>query len=310
MTEPVAPPVEARPRQAPAWLADLGPLASRRPPVSLVDAAAGVGGALVAVGAVVLAGDRWAAGGGSALALAVTGMVLAAGAAATALAPPTVRAAGVAAAGTIAPAVAFFVSAGRRLPALGEVALVTGVLLAGLYLLGPWRGHTFHLAILVAAGWLFALSLGDLGLDGGVVDGLDTVGAVLTGAGIASMAVGLAYLAAALWLHHAGLEGMVTPFLAVACLALPLGALAVARDSGEVAGGAVAVVVGAGMAVTGWRCARRGTTWTGAGLAAAGMVVVARDVAPAGAAGAGLLIAAAGAGVVVVAWRSLPDREG
>lgn len=295
--------------QAPAWLAELGPLASRRPPVSLGGALAGSGGAVLAVGAVLVAGDRWAGGGGSALALAVTGTVLAAGAAATVLAPRAVRPAGVGAAGISAPAVAFFASAGGGLPALGEVALLAGVLLAGLYLLGPWRGHTFHLAILVAAGWLFALSLGDLGLDAGVVDGLDTVGEVLTGAGITSMALGVAYLAVAVWLHRRGLEGMVTPFLGVACLALPLGALAVVRDTGEAAGGAVAVVVGAGMAVVGWRCARRGTTWTGVGVAAAGVVVAARDVAPGGTAGAGLLIAAAGAGVVLVAWRSPPDGE-
>ena len=291
-----APPGSRPPRR----LADLGSLAARRPPVSLVTATAGVGGALAAAGAVAVAGERWAATGSGLLAVAVTGVVLAGGVAAMARAASPVAEAGVAAAGIAAPAVAFFVSAGGGLPAVREVALLAGVLLATLYLVGPGRGHTFHLTILAVAGWLFAVSLGDLGADA-LVSGVDTVGDLLTGAGLASTVLGVGYLAAGRWLHAAGLEGMATPFLGVGCLALPAGALAAVRDSGEVGGGAIALAAGAGVAVVGARCGRRGTTWTGVAVAAAGAIALVSGIAPDDVAAAGLLLSVIGAALVVLA---------
>lgn len=290
-----------RPAAPPEWLLELGPLARRRPPPSLGRALAGAGGALVGAGAVTMAGERWAATGSSALAVPLAAAVLVAGVAAMVRAAPAPAVAGVAATGITAPALAFFVSAGGGVPSVREVALLAGILLAGLYFVGPWRGHTFHLTVLVAAGWLFGLSLADLGPGRDLVGGFGTLSEAVAEAGVASLAVGGLYLAAGRWLHRAGLEGMATPFLGVACVALPVGALAIVHDGGEVAGGVVAAAVGASASAVGGLCGRRGTVWIGVGLAAAGAVAVVRDLAPDGAAVPGLLVAAAGAGAVALA---------
>lgn len=292
---------ELGPEGLPGWLTRLGPLASRRPPPSLGRAVAAVGGALVAAGAVTVAGERWASSGSNGLAVLLSGAALAGSVAAVVRAPPPVQVAAVAASGIAAPALAFFLSAGGGLPSVRAVALLAGLLLTALYVAGPWRGHTFHLALLVAAGWLFALSLTDLGGDGTVVDGFGTLGDVVTGAGVASMAVGVLYLGAGWWFHAARLEGMATPFLAVGCLALPLGAFVVVRDGGDLAGGMVALAAGAGMALVGGRCRRRGTTWIGVVVATFGVLGVVEGVAPDDIVAAALLLAAAGAGIVVAA---------
>lgn len=262
-----------------AWLARLGPLAAERPPPSIGRAMAGVGGVLVAAGVVLLGGQRWASSGSSGLAVLLALALLAAGVAATVRASPHAAVAGVGASGVAAPALAFFLSAGGGFPSVREVALLAGILLAVLYAVGPWRGHTFHLAILVAAGWLLALSFADLGIGGSAFGGFgDTVGDALSTAGAASMVLALVYLGLGSWLHDNGLEGMATPFLAVAALALPTGAFAVTRDLGGATVGVVGVVVGAAVAFVGARCGRRGTTWSGVAVAALGVVGLADAV--------------------------------
>lgn len=296
----------------PGWLARLGPLALRRPPVSLGRATAGVGGALAAAGAVLLAGDRWFETGSTGLAILLT-LALLVGSVVAIIRPTLpghVQVAAVGAAGVAAPAMAFFVTADPVVPSLRDMAIVAGMLLSALYLVGPWRGHTFHLSILVAAGWLFAVSLADVDAGPRFGGAFETLGDVLTEAGVASMVIGLVYLGAGRWLHASGLEGMATPFLGVGCLALPLGTFVTVRDSDELAAGLVALAVGAATALVGGRSARRGTTWIGVALGAAGVLGVMEGLSPDRAAVAGILLAAAGAGVVFAApWAAAAAGE-
>jgi len=281
------------------WLTTLGPLAVRRPPPSIGRALAGVGGAVLAVGVVALGGDRWASSGSSGVALVLTGGLLAASLTAMRRPPSPLAVAGVAASGVAAPALAFFLTAGGGLPSLRVVALSAGILVLGLYAVGPWKGHTFHLSVLVVAGWVVALSLGNLGVERPLFGGFASLAGILTGAGAASMVVGVAYLGIGSWLHDEGLEGMATPFLAVAALSLAVGALAVVRDSAGALQGLVALAVGAAVAFVGARCRRRGTTWIGVGLAAFGVVPLASGLSD-GAAVTAILVAVSGAGLVAL----------
>lgn len=234
--------------------------------MSLGEALAGAGGALVAGGLIVVAGRAWAEAGSAGGPLAVTATLLASTAVALVWAGPPARAAAVAASGLTAPAAAFFLSALGGTPSQRVTAVVAGAVVAALYLAGPAPGHTFHLAVLVAAGWAFALSLGDAGsiLSGG----FGTVADLVAGAGVASMVAGASYLAAGAWLHARGLEGMATPFLGVGAPALALGSVAAVQE--ELPAAAALVVVGIAVAAVGGWCRRRGTTWTGVALLAAG----------------------------------------
>ena len=300
MTGPEAAAVPAS-TQVARRLRRLGPLAAHRPEPSLARSVAGVGGALVAGGAIAVAGDRWASSGSSGVAVVLTTALLGAGLIALVRGTGAVRVAGVAASGLAAPTVAFFLNAGGGFPSVRGTAVLAAALLGGLYVVGPAPGHTFHLAILVVAGWLLALSLADVGGGAASFGGFRTLGEVITDAGAASVAIGALYLGAGRWLDRQGLEGMATPFLAVGVLALPLGTLAVVRDAGDLGVGAAAVAVGAGIAFVGGGCRRRGTTWAGVAVVVGGLVGMARAMAPDGVVVAALLVAAAGAGLVALA---------
>ncbi len=300
MTGVTAGPAGTTPGGPSAWLARLGPLAAHRPPPSISRALAGVGGALTAAGGVALAGQHWASSGSGALGALLSGALLVAGVAATVRLPARLAVAGVGAAGVAAPAVAFFLSAGGGVPSVREVAILAALLLAGLYAAGPWRGHTFHLAILVVAGWVFAVSFGNFGLEGFVFGGFGTVGKAVSTAGAASMVVAVIYLGVGSWLHDKGLQGMATPFLGVAAVALPAGAFAVARDLGDVGTGAVLLTVGAAVALVGARCRRRGTTWLGLAVAVYGLLTLCDAVSDRTSVAA-VVVVLAGAGLVFAA---------
>lgn len=283
-----------------AWLETLGPLAAERPPPSLGQAAAAAGGGLVALAVLILGGDRWATNGHTAQGIVLTLGLLGGSVAAIVGARPPLSTAGVAAAGLAAPGLAFFLAAGEGFPSLRDVAVLGGILLAGLYFVGPWRGHTFHLALLVVAGWVLAITVGDLGFDRS--GQLRTVGDTLTSAGAASMVVGVVYLGLASWLHDEGLRGVATPFLAVAAVALPGGAVFVVRDADEILQSVVVVAAGAALAVVGGRCRRRGSTWIGVAVVAAGAVRVTDGVTDSTAFGA-VIVALAGVALVAGAPR-------
>lgn len=282
------------------WVARLGPGVTCRPPPSIGVAVAGAGGALAAAGVVVLGGQRLASSGSSAPGTLLAAGLLAAGAGAMVRWTPPASAAGVGATGVAAPALAFFVSAGGGSPSVREVGVLAGILLAALYAVGPWRGHTAHLSVLAAAGWVVALSAGDLGTGESIFGGLGTVGRAVSTAGAASMILGVVYLGLGSWLHDEGLEGVATPFLAVAALALPVGAVALANDAGGALQAAVALAAGAAVAFVGARCRRRGTTWTGLAVAV-GALVAGAHAASERTAVAASLAALAGGGLVLLA---------
>ena len=285
-----------------AWLTSLGPLAVDRPPPSLGHAAAGVGGALVAAALVVIGIERWASTGESAQGIVLTLVLLGGSVVAMARMPPPLSVAGVAASGVAAVAAAFFLAAsGGGFPSLREMAVLAGVLVACLYAVGPWRGHTFHLALLVVAGWLVALTAGDVGFS--QTGGFRTVADAITSAGAASMALGVVYLAVGSWLHDEGVRGVATPFLAVAALALPIGAFALLRDSNSTLQGAILVVAGAAIAFVGGRCRRRGLTWIGVGVIAFGVGLIPEGLTDSTVVGA-VLVGALGAALVAAAPRA------
>lgn len=284
----------------------LGVAARRRPGPSLATGLAGAGGALVALGVVVLAGERWADTRRPGLSVLLAAAVVAAGLVGMMQPANHLRAAAAAAAGLAAPGLAFFLVAGDGVPSFRQFAVVSGVMLAAMYLVGPWRGHTFHLAILAVAGWLAAVALVDIspwsGLPRG--DAFRSLSSVVTDAGAVSMVVGVVYLLAGWWLDREDLKGMATPLLGVGSAALLLGALVVGQSEGDVAGGVLAVASGAALCAVGAVTSRRGTTW--AGLVAVALGVIALVDAAAGDESVVLgsvLLAAAGAALVGLAPR-------
>ncbi|MEO6121028.1 MAG: hypothetical protein ABIW46_00395, partial [Acidimicrobiales bacterium] len=123
---------------------------------------AALGGALVAGALAVVAYDSWSAGASGVVPLVLTGAVLATSLLALAWAGSVTGAvvpAAVASSGVIVPAVAFFTAGFHgEFPSLRSVALLGGLALAALYLVGPAPGHNFHLALLAGAGWLAAVA--------------------------------------------------------------------------------------------------------------------------------------------------------
>lgn len=276
----------------------LGPLALHRPAPSLLTGLAGVGGALVAIAVIIVAGDHWAGEGSSGIAVVLTAAGLGGGVAAlTRPLDAHLHAAAAATAGLLAPAFAFFLAAGDGFPSMRLVAVLAGALLAGLYLAGPWSGHTFHLALLVAAVWVFAVSLPDFNFLG--AGGFRTLSDSLAAAGAVSCLVGGAYLAAGWWLDGEGLDGMATPFLGVAAVALGFGSFALGTDTHDVVGGLISAAAGAALCVVGARTRRRGTLWLGLVLVAGGVSGVIDGLVDDPAVLAGLLLAAAGAGLAL-----------
>lgn len=280
----------------------MGPQAAERPPPSFGSGLAGAGGALVAGAVTAVALDRW--DGGAGVPLVLTAAVLVASLAVLAgTRPAPLASAAVAASGLVVPAAAFFgvalVGGDDRFPSLRAVALVAGLLLAALYLVAPAPGHTFHLAVLAVAGWL--LGIGLAGSSPAVsVYGFGTVASVLSGAGVASVLVGLTELGAGVWLDRTGLRAMATPLLGVGSLALGVGAAVAWRDSGDLAAALAVVVTGGVIAAAGRVCRRRGPLWAGLGLVGAGVVGLAVSVGPNGLAGRAGLVVAAGAGLVAL----------
>lgn len=283
-----------------AWLAGLGPAAAARPPPSIGRAIAGTGGVLAAGGVIGVGAEQWVSTGSAAPAGLLAAAVLGVAVAAIVRTPPPVAVAGVGASGVAAPALAFFACAGGGLPSLRLVGLLAAVLLAGLYGAGPWRGHSFHLAILASAGWVVAVTLGNLGTGRPLLGGFATVGEALSTAGTASMVLAVVYLGLGSWLHDEGLEGVATPFLGVAAVALPIGAVGVVRDAGGVVPGLVTLAAGAAVALVGGRCRRRGTTWIGLAAGVLGLLQAAAAVTDRPALTAAV-VAAAGVGLVLLA---------
>jgi hypothetical protein len=100
-----------------------------------------------------------------------------------------------------------------------------------------------------------------------------------TDAGIVSLVFGAGYLVAAWAFDRRQLLGLGTPFVAVGILAAATGAIIVGVDAGAIGGGLLAVGVGLGVGFVGARGRdRRASVWLGALTAVIGITVVIADI--------------------------------
>ena len=277
------------------------------------------GGALVALGVLVLGFDYGEDDGSGTLGTALCLLlVVAALVVMTRVAAP-VRSACVAAVVVAAPGFWFFAitveSASGSLTGFYVLSIVT---LTTLFLIGPTRGRAILLgvALLFLWGWVtgeFAdvNKLGEIQTSSAPAPAGDGSRAAIGGdedfedfddeefedfdfeeeeefpesgaetdAGVVSLLIGALYLAATWVLDRRQLHGLATPFVAVGAIAAITGAIIVGIDAGEIGGGLLAVAVGGGL---GWVAAqgshRRATTWIGALTATIGITVVVNEIA-------------------------------
>ncbi|MGH9032608.1 MAG: hypothetical protein ACRDZV_10820, partial [Acidimicrobiia bacterium] len=100
-----------------------------------------------------------------------------------------------------------------------------------------------------------------------------------TDAGVVSLIFGGAYLAAAWVLDRRRLVGLGTPFVAIGIIAAATGVIIVGIDAGAIGGGVLAVAVGVGIGFVGARgFDRRASVWLGALTAVVGITVVIEDI--------------------------------
>ncbi|MGH9164060.1 MAG: hypothetical protein ACRDZW_00915, partial [Acidimicrobiales bacterium] len=221
-----------------------------------------------------------------------------------------VGAAAAAASGLVAPAVWFFVLAGDGVPSLETVAVLGGVTLAVLYLIGPTPGHGFHLATLAVSAWVLALALAVGGIGGDALFGgaAETLADSVTSAGVASIVLGLALLAVGWWLDRCRLAGAATPLLGVGTVATVAGLVLALRDAVPLLAAPVVLLGAAAVVAAGRPGCRRGQLWAGEVLAgAAGVVATDGLVAGRGVVTRAVVVAALGA--VLVAAAALVERR-
>lgn len=301
------------------------------------------GGALVALGVLVLGFDYAEDDASGTLGAALCALLVIAALIVMTRAPAPGRSACVAAVVIAAPGLWFFaITVESSTGSLTGFYLLSIITLTVLFLVGPTRGRAILLgvALLFLWGWItgeFADTnkLGEIqtssapapadtgnagdGSRAGFGGGEDfeefdedfefedeeefPESGAETDAGIVSLLIGAAYLAATWLLDKRGLHGLATPFVAVGAVATITGAIIVGVDAGEVGGGLLAVAVGGGL---GWVAAqgssnRRASTWIGALTATIGITVVVNDIADVddSAAGFAILVIILGAAVTV-----------
>jgi hypothetical protein len=247
-------PVETLPERL---RAHLGPRAVKRPVPDLHEG-------LVAFGTVGFAIDRFGDSGSNGLGLLFSAGLLAVSLAVLARGPIAYQPAAVAASTVAVPALAFFLVASDRKPSVSLAAFIAAGVLAALYFVGPSRGHTTHLSVLVVAGWIAAVAVTQSSFTFDPELGSSTSPAsLISDIGGISLVVGLSYLLAGWWLDRTHLRGMATPFLGVGAVALPAGAYAFVSDGSQLAGALLGLAAGAAVAIVGAHSRRRGTLWIG-----------------------------------------------
>jgi hypothetical protein len=312
MTEPTipGPPGPAEPSGPPgfaAFLARLGWRGERRAAPFLSHAIGAGGGALLAIGVLVLGGDNSDDGtSGSVGALLCAALVIAA-IVVMLRSPGPVRSGCVAALVLAVPGLWFFAttlesSSGSVTPF--QVLAFASFLV--LFLVPPTRGRGIFLGLALLLLWSFAVTriagtseLNEFNFDSGSSFESEGFGddefedfddddfgtfdededEFETDAGAVSLLFGAGYLAGAWALDRRKLLGAGTPFVAVGVLAAVTGAIIVGADSGQVGGGLLAVAVGLGIGFVGARGRdRRASVWVGALTAVIGITVVIEDI--------------------------------
>ena len=250
----------------------LGADARERPVPQFSTAVAGLGGAVVAVGALAAVADS----GRDAL-IAVS-LMLIVGATVLRLVVATQVEARAAAVGAVVLAIPAF--AGAATSNGDDAGTATALLTAALYIsawaLPGFRGRTVLLGLgaLTAVGALASLAGGDeseFGSSGGfdfVPSGLsDTLGT-----GFVYLVGGVVLLVAVWRLDKAGYRGTATGLAAAGLVASFVGTVLVATDVADAGGALLVLVAGAAICLVGAHGGRRATTWTGATLATFGAV--------------------------------------
>jgi hypothetical protein len=166
------------------------------------------------------------------------------------------------------------------------VALVSiGLWLASYLWLPGARGHSFYLGLAALYLWGYLLSkvVSTTSIVSPVVSRLspfDSAASAPNWGNVAGLSLlfGLGYYALALWLDTSGRRGVAPPLLVAAFVAtgVGLGTLGAQLHSATPIG-LLLVLLGAALAAYGARYGHRFTTWTWAGAAGAGLVVIVAD---------------------------------
>jgi len=310
----------------PPALDRVGPRTRLRAEPRLTVALAAAGCALVVLGTIVVGGDNLAGddGDGSKLpGIVVSLAVVAAGFAVLA----AIRSGPLATAGAVAstlgvPPLLFFLTfdEGAFPPYSTEVILIVStVVWAVAWAVGPGRGRPLHLGAAAIGLWLTILQLTEevftfpFGIFGGFESTTTTFSEDPSGGfgfnaetpdptviGALSLAFGGAYLWLARRWDRTGHAGAATPVTVAAIVAL-ITAVPFLSDDLELAGsGLLAMALGTAVAAHGASVRRRATTWLGAAGAAVGVLLVVTEITDEPTPG-GLLLILAGCGVVAAA---------
>lgn len=222
-------------------------------------------GALVAIGVLVLAVDRFDDARAVAVMLSVAlviGGYLVLGKLMPELAP-----AGVVFVAVGAGAVAPFAMLDDTTTSMSGILAVTTVFWSVTTVVPLTRGRPFLVGLTLAGAWLLLVELAS---DEVAI----TVGSLMRSSDSASylsLIIGAGLLAAAWAFDRRQQHALATPFVAVGDLATVVGAIAVASDLSDVGGSLLVIGAGAGLGIVGHLGLRRLTTWLGAALVAGGV---------------------------------------
>ena len=250
----------------------LGADARERPVPQFSTAVAGLGGTVIAAGALAAVADS---GRGTLIAVS---LMLIVGATVLRLVVAAQVEARAAAVGAVVLAIPAF--AGAATSNGDDAGSATALVAAALYLtawaLPGFRGRTVLLGLgaLTAVGALASLASGGES-DFGSSNGLDFVPSGLSdtlGTGFVYLVGGVVLLVAVWRLDKAGYRGAATGLAAAGLVASFVGTVLVASDVADAGGALLVLVAGAAICLVGAHGGRRATTWTGATLAAFGAV--------------------------------------
>jgi hypothetical protein len=289
---PPGPP--AGPNRVLEWLDRLGWRGRRRAQPLLGHAIGAGGGALVAVGVIVLGIDSAEDDGSGGVGALLSVLLVVVALVVMLRTPGPVRSGCVAAVVIGAPSLWFFaITVESSSGSLTAFYLLSVASLTALYLLGPTRGRAVLLgvALLFVWGWIAGEvagtnELGEIQTESSTSFDEDfeeeeefPESGAETDAGVVSLVIGAAYLAGAWWLDRQQRQGVATPFVVGGIVAAVTGAIIVGVDAGAIGGGILAVVVGLGIGYVGAVGRdRRASTWLGALTATVGVTVVVGDI--------------------------------
>lgn len=278
-----------------------------RPEGSVGAALSAVGGVLGVAGAFLLVSDT----DGRTAANLVAVLVLLAGYALALTGPEWVRPAALP--GALAAPLFLVANLAEELD--GRAASIVPALLVGaawlaMVLAPGFRGAPVLVAGVLLAGWVVMLGATAPTVSGGSFGGSDSFSTVTVDPfgtqavdvpieGSVSLVYAFAVIVTAAVLDRRGWHVLATPFIAVAVFCSLAGLSEITNGTGSAAGiGVFVVAVGAVIAVVGGSGRRRGSTWIGAGLCAAGLTVLVVDSVD-DPAGGGVLMLLVAAGLVV-----------